>query len=168
LETLQGRVTHVRHTTHVSGNSSQTTTQHIALFEIAGVLVTYYGAAPVVIERGDEVRVVGTPGDGERMLDALAYHNLTRDVVDDAMARRGCTCVVLFLVICGLVGIGVAGLFAVESPITLVREIVPPWVGIVAGMLLVLAIVIDRRRSARRNEVLALLLDEEREPVADG
>jgi hypothetical protein len=167
METLQGRVTNARHTTHVSGNSSRTTTQHIAIFEIGGVLMTYYGAGPVLIEPGDEVRVVGTPGDGERTLDAVAYHNLTRDVVDDSITRPGCTCGVLLLVISGLLGMGVTALFGVESPIAIVREIVPPWVGIVTGVLLVLATVIDRRRTARRRQVLALLLDDEPEPLAN-
>src|SRR5215213_8846242 len=65
MESLQGRVERTRHTTHVSGTSSRTTTQHVAIFEIGDVTVTYYGADPVLIERGDEVRVVGT-AHGER------------------------------------------------------------------------------------------------------
>ncbi|HEU4557154.1 MAG TPA: hypothetical protein VFS20_04865 [Longimicrobium sp.] len=44
-----------------------------------------------------------------------------------------------------------------ESPITIIREMVPPGVGIVAGALLVLALANDRRRSARRGQVLRLL-----------
>ncbi|HEU4557155.1 MAG TPA: hypothetical protein VFS20_04870 [Longimicrobium sp.] len=51
METLQGTVKRARHTTHVSGNSSRTVTQHIAIFEIGDVLVTYRGSSPVLIER---------------------------------------------------------------------------------------------------------------------
>lgn len=168
METLQGRVTNARHTTHVSGNSSQTTTQHIAIFEIGGVLVTYYGASPVLIEHGDEVRVVGTSGDGERTLDAVAYYNLTRDVVEDSMARPGCTCLMIFLLACGVAGPLIMAAAFGESLLTVVREIIPAWLWIPPAALLVLAVLADRRRSARRRQVLDLLLDEEPEPVANG
>jgi hypothetical protein len=168
LETLQGRVTHVRHTTHVSGNGSRTTTRHIAIFEIGGVLVTYYGAAPVVIEQGDEVRVVGTPGEGERMLDALAYHNLTRDVVDDGMARPGCACITVWLAACAVAVPLVVALLTGESPVTMAREVFPVWVWIALAALVVLAVAADRRRAALRHEVLALLEGEGAPPVANG
>jgi hypothetical protein len=157
METLQGTVTRARHTTHVSGNGSRTTTQHIAILEIGGVLVTYRGSAPVLIERGDEVRVVGMQGNGERTLDALAYYNLSRDVEDDSLARPGCACGVLLMVIFPLAGIAGPALVMGDSPLTVVRDLVPPWVVAVAAALLVLAIANDRRRARYRDRVLKLL-----------
>ena len=130
--------------------------------------IRYYGAAPVVIEQGDEVRVVGTPGDGERMLDALAYHNLTRDVVDDAVARSGCTCIMVWLAACAVAVPLIAALLTGESPVTIVRELFPVWVWIGVAALVVLAILADMRRSARRHEVLAVLEGDGESPVANG
>jgi len=156
METLQGRVTHARHTTDTTGNSARTITQHIAIFEIEGVRVTFRGAQPVAVEPGDEVRVVGTLR-GQGAMDALGYRNLTRGVVEDGIGRSGCAFGLMWLVFCGLAGAVIAALAAGESPVATARQIVPAWAWIAAAVLLVAAVVVDRNAAARRTRVLALL-----------
>jgi len=157
MDTLQGRVTRTRHTTHVTGNGSRTHTRHIAIFQVGGVLVTYDGAEPVLLEHGDHVRVVGHRGEGERTFEAVAYHNLTRDVVGDNVGRPGCAGLVLLLAFADAAGLLGPPLLFGEPAFEIAGEIVPEWLLIVAGVLLMLAILIDRSRAVRRREVLAAL-----------
>jgi hypothetical protein len=102
------------------------------------------------------VRVAGTPG-GERTLNAVAYRNLTRGVVDDGVGGTGCTRTLLWMAGCGLGTLVLLSLLGGESPSAALGEIVPGWVWIGMGVLLVLAILGDLRLSARRGDVMALL-----------
>jgi len=158
METLQGTVKRVRHTTHVSGGRSSTSTEHIALFEIGGVLVTFRSVEPVPIERDDEVRVIGYEEVG-RTMDAVAYHNLTRDVVEDALPRGGCVAdLVIWPGVILVFGSPILiGLFLTASPIAWIRANVPWWTLLIPPLLLWLAIIRDRRRNAERERMLALL-----------
>jgi hypothetical protein len=161
MELLEGKVRRVRHATEVSGGGrSSTRTHHVAVFDVGGVLITFRSPDPVPIERGDEVRVLGHEDVG-RTFDAVAYHNLTRDVVEDALPRGGCVGLLLVL---GFVVVLAGALILLLACFDLgvipwLRATVPAPLLLVPPPLLALAIIRDRRHDARIQEVLAPLYD---------
>ncbi|HYH81353.1 MAG TPA: hypothetical protein VEX86_16230 [Longimicrobium sp.] len=157
MDTLQGRVTRIRHTAEVTGNSSRTRTVHIAVLELGDVLVTFRSAAPALIEDGDEVRIVGYTDEGGRTLEAVAFHNLTRDVVDDNVPQPGCAGAVGCITAAAVAGVSAVPLFTREPLLPMLREMVPLWLPVVVLVPLLVALLIDRRRAAERRDVLALL-----------
>jgi len=161
MELLQGTVRHVRHATEVHGGRQRVNTYHVAVFDIGRVQVTFRSADPIPIGRGDEVRVLGHAYAGETF-GAVAYHNLTRDVVEDSLPRGGCVGLVLML---GFLGAIFGMMFLVQAFVdpSLFRwawETVPRPVLLVPPALLAAAIVLDRRRAARVEEMLAPLYDD--------
>jgi hypothetical protein len=103
MERLDGTAENVRHTIHVSAGGSRT--DHLALFEINGVRLSFSGRAPVAIKDGDELSVVCEPGD-KGFDTVLAFHNHTLDVRAHDLYADGCTgcgCTVLILFVMALV-----------------------------------------------------------------
>lgn len=87
MERLAGIAENVRHTIDVSAGGSRT--DHLALFEIGGVRLSFRGREPVSIDEGDELVVVWEPGE-KGFQTVLAFHNRTVGARDHDVRPNGC------------------------------------------------------------------------------
>lgn len=84
METLRGKVSHVRHTTDVHGSENVIATAHITVFDLAGTAVRFEGDTAAAIDDGDEVAVAGYRRRGT--FRALAFRNLTKGTEGSRLA----------------------------------------------------------------------------------
>lgn len=102
MQRLDGIAENVRHTIHVSAGGSGT--DHLALFEVDGVRLSFRGTSPVAIKDGDDLSVVWAEGD-KGFDTVLAFHNHTLDVRAHDINAGGCTgcgCTVVVLLMTAL------------------------------------------------------------------
>jgi len=78
MESLQGIVEKIRFSTEVSGGENNTSTSHVAVFEINKKPIELKLPDSIIIENGDEVLLAGEIKKG--LFKALAYKNLTNNV----------------------------------------------------------------------------------------
>lgn len=78
METLQGTVSGIRHSTEVSGGDNSTSTSHVAVFSVAGRSVELKLSESIVIDNGDDVLLAGNVKRG--LFKAMAYRNRTKGV----------------------------------------------------------------------------------------
>ena len=78
MEKLRGVVNKVRFSTEVSGGENNTSTSHVAIFEIDKRPVELKLPRSIILDNGDEVLLAGKVKKG--LFKALAYKNLTNNV----------------------------------------------------------------------------------------
>lgn len=110
MQTLQGVVNNLNHSTQISGGgrSSPVTTTHVATFELNGQPVTLHDRSSIILNNGDNVRVAGKRGkDG--IFKAYAYRNSTKNVHGGSSGRLGIITGAIFLIlpliVCGITSI---------------------------------------------------------------
>lgn len=78
MKTVQGIVKGIRFTTEVSGTDNQTSTSHIAVFELDDKPVELKLSESIILSEGDKVLVAGKSKRG--LFRGMAYFNRTRGV----------------------------------------------------------------------------------------
>lgn len=78
MDTVEGIVKGIRFATEVAGTDSQTSTAHVAVFELDGKAVELKLSESIILAEGDKVLVAGEWKRG--LFRGLAYFNKTRGV----------------------------------------------------------------------------------------
>lgn len=78
METVEGIAKGIRFTTEVVGTDNQTSTSHIAVFELDGKPIELKISESIIFSEGDKVLVAGKLKRG--LFRGMAYFNITRGV----------------------------------------------------------------------------------------
>ena len=106
MNILEGKVTALDRTSHVSGTDSRTSTTHIAIFKLDNEPILLRSSFPPMINEGDYVKVVGEKSPGQ--FTAIACKNITTNwmtpVKCQTGAKFGLSALIIFTLLFSLFG----------------------------------------------------------------